>query len=202
MSKKNWTYIGFFVVLVVGFYFALMALVPDLAKKRVPPISYVRPFAFTNQYGEPFTEKNVAGKVYVAEYFFTTCKSICPVMNTNMKKVFDEFKGEKNFLILSHTSTPDIDSVSLLKKYADSMGVNNANWIFLTGRKDSLYQTARISYAIDDPNNNVKNIKDDFLHTQFWALIDKNGDVRKIYDGLKPSEVKMLISDIKEMLKE
>lgn len=202
MSKKNWIYIGFFAVLVVGFYFALMALVPDLAKKRVPPISYVRPFAFTNQYGQPFTEKEVAGKVYVAEYFFTTCKSICPVMNTNMKKVFDEFKGEKNFLILSHSSTPDIDSVSLLRKYADSMGVNNANWVFLTGRKDSLYQTARISYAIDDPNNNVKDIKDDFLHTQFWALVDKNGDVRKIYDGLKPSEVKMLISDIKEMLKE
>lgn len=202
MSKKNWIYIGFFAVLVVGFYFALMALVPDLAKKRVPPISYVRPFAFTNQYGQPFTEKEVAGKVYVAEYFFTTCKSICPVMNTNMKKVFDEFKGEKDFLILSHSSTPDIDSVSLLRKYADSMGVNNANWVFLTGRKDSLYQTARISYAIDDPNNNVKDIKDDFLHTQFWALVDKNGDVRKIYDGLKPSEVKMLISDIKEMLKE
>ncbi|MBL7738360.1 MAG: SCO family protein [Chitinophagaceae bacterium] len=202
MSRKNWIYIGFFTVLVVCFYFVLMALVPDLAKKRTPPISYVRPFSFTNQYGQSFTEKDVAGKVYVAEYFFTTCKSICPVMNNNMRKVFDEFREEKSFLIVSHSSTPEIDSVPVLQKYADSMGVNQANWIFLTGRKDSLYQTARISYAIDDPNNNVKDIKDDFLHTQFWALVDKNGDVRKIYDGLKPSEVSLMMRDIKKLLKE
>lgn len=202
MTKKNWIYIGFFAVLVVAFYFVLTALIPDFGKKKVPPVSYVRPFAFTDQYGKPFTEKDVAGKVYVAEYFFTTCKSICPIMNTNMKKVYDEFKDEKDFLILSHTSTPDIDSVSILKKYADSMGVSTSGWIFLTGRKDSLYNTARISYVIDDPNNNVVDIKDDFLHTQFWALVDKNGDVRKIYDGLKQSEVQLLISDIKKLLKE
>ena len=202
MTKKNWIYIGFFAVLIVAFYFVLTALIPDFGKKKMPPISYIRPFSFTSQYGKPFTEKDVAGKVYVAEYFFTTCKSICPIMNTNMRKVYDKFKDEKGFLILSHTSTPAIDSVPVLKKYADSMGVSSSNWIFLTGRKDSLYNMARVSYVIADPNNNLIDINDDFLHTQFWALVDKNGDVRKIYDGLKQSEVQLMISDIKKLLKE
>ena len=82
------------------------------------------------------------------------------------------------------------------------MGVNTSQWIFLTGRKDSLYNMARISYTIDDPANNLKNIEDDFLHTQFWALVDKNGDVKKIYDGLKESEVNELIKDANKLLKE
>lgn len=202
MKKKNWIYIGFFAALVISFYFVLTALIPDFGKKRVPPVSYVRPFAFANQYGEQMTDKDVAGKVYVAEYFFTTCKSICPIMNNNMRQVYNEFKNEKDFLILSHTSTPEIDSVPVLKKYADSMGVSSSNWFFLTGRKDSLYNMARISYAIDDPNNNVKDISDDFLHTQFWALVDRNGDVRKIYDGLKQKEIQRLIIDIKKLLRE
>ncbi|HEY6504720.1 MAG TPA: SCO family protein, partial [Chitinophagaceae bacterium] len=171
-------------------------------KPKSPPLSYVRPFSFIDQDGNRFTEKSVAGKVYVAEYFFTTCKSICPIMNNNMRKVFEQFKNEKDFLILSHSSTPEIDSVPVLKRYSDSMGVSSANWIFLTGRKDSLYNMARVSYVIDDPNNNVVDINDDFLHTQFWALVDKKGDVRKIYDGLKGSEVNALIADIKKLLKE
>jgi protein SCO1/2 len=201
MSKKNWIYIGFFTALVIVFYFVLTGLVPEFGK-RTTSISYVRPFAFTNQDGKTFTEKDVAGKVFVAEYFFTTCKSICPIMNNNMRSVYDVFKNEKNFMILSHSSTPDIDSVPVLKRYADSMGVSSSHWVFLTGSKDSLYNMARVSYVIDDPNNHVVNIKDDFIHTQFWALVDKNGDVRKIYDGLKESEVSALIKDIKKLLKD
>jgi protein SCO1/2 len=203
MSKKNVFYIGFFLTLVIVFYFVLTALVPDFGKKRIPAISYVRPFSFKTQEGKTFTDKDVAGKVYVAEFFFTTCKSICPIMNNNMRQVYEEFKNEKDFLILSHTCDPDNDSVPRLKKYADSMGVSPARWIFLTGRKDSLYTMARVSYVIDDPNNNLVNIKDDFLHTQLWAVVDKNGNVRKrIYDGLKQSEIKAMIADIKELLKE
>jgi protein SCO1 len=138
----------------------------------------------------------------VAEYFFTTCKGICPKMNNNMRLVYDRFKNENNFLILSHTCDPETDSAAQLKHYSDSMKVNTSHWIFLTGRKDSLYTMARISYTIDDPANNLKSIDDDFLHTQFWALVDKNGDVRKIYDGLKQSEVKQLIRDIDKLLDE
>jgi len=203
MSKKNAFYIGFFITLIIVFYFVLTALIPDFGKKKIAAISYVRPFSFTTQEGKRFTEKDVAGKVYVAEFFFTTCKSICPIMNNNMRQVYEKFKNEKDFLILSHTCDPDNDSVPRLKRYADSMGVSSSRWIFLTGRKDSLYTMARISYVIDDPNNNVVNIKDDFLHTQLWAVVDKKGNVRKrIYDGLKQSEVTAMIADIEELLKE
>src|SRR5258705_8188569 len=117
MYKKRWIYIGFFTLLVIGFYFVLTALIADFNKKRIPPVSYVRPFAFTDQDGKIFTEKDIAGKVCVAEYFFTTCQGICPIMNANMKKVYEEFKHEKDFLILSHTSDPGTDSAIRLKKY-------------------------------------------------------------------------------------
>jgi protein SCO1/2 len=194
-------YIGFFAILLIGFWTALVSLIPDFGKKRMPPISYVRPFTFTNQHGQTVTEKDLAGKVYVAEFFFTTCKGICPIMNTNMKMVHDEFKNEKGFAILSHTSDPDIDSPPVLKRYADSMNVS-PNWIFLTGRKDSLYRMARVSYVIDNPDNNLTDISQQFLHTQNWALVDKNGDVRKVYDGLKKNEVKLLIQDIRKLLRD
>ena len=123
-------------------------------------------------------------------------------MNNNLNLVYEKLKSEKDFLILSHTCDPETDSVPQMKKYADSMRVNTQQWVFLTGRKDSLYTAARISYTIDDPVNNLKSIEDDFLHTQFWALVDRNGDVRKIYDGLKESEVKELIKDAEKLLKD
>ena len=201
MSGKRLFYIGFFAALVLVFYFVLTSLLPEWGKTRIPPVSFIRPFAFINQDGKTITEKNVAGKVYVAEYFFTTCKGICPRMNRNMKRVYDRFKNENDFLILSHTCNPEEDSATQLKKYADSMGVNTDRWIFLTGRKDSLYTMARVSYTIDDPANNLKSIDDDFLHTQFWALVDRNGDVKKIYDALKDSEVDLLMRDIEKTLK-
>lgn len=202
MSKKRVFYIGFFVLLAVVFYFTLAKIIPGFTKKGVAPISFVRPFAFRDQDGKLVTEKDVAGKVYVAEYFFTTCKGICPKMNNNMKLVYEKLKGEKDFLILSHTCDPETDSVAQMKKYADSLGVNTKKWMFLTGRKDSLYNMARVSYTIDDPVNNLKSIDDDFLHTQFWALVDKEGNVKKIYDGLKESEVRELIKDAERLLKE
>ena len=202
MSKKGLLYIGFFTVLVVGFYFIITRLIPEFSKGGVAPVSYIRPFAFTNQDGKTITEKDVAGKVFVAEYFFTTCKGICPRMNNNMKQVYERLKDEKDFLILSHTCDPETDSAAKLKHYSDSMGVNTSRWMFLTGRKDSLYTMARVSYTIDDPANNLKNIEDDFLHTQFWALVNRKGDVKKIYDGLKESEVKELIKDAISMMKE
>ena len=202
MSKKTVFYIVFFSVLIVGFYFILTSLVPEFGKKKIPAVSYVRPFAFINQDGKTITNKDIAGKVYVDAYFFTTCKGICPKMNNNMKQVYERFKNENDFLILSHTCDPEQDSAAQLKKYSDSLGVNTSRWMFLTGRKDSLYTMARISYTIDDPANNLKSIDDDFLHTQFWALVDRNGDVRKIYDGLKQNEINELIRDIKKMLKE
>ncbi len=202
MSKKKIFYISFFVFLALAFYFVLTTINPEMGKKRLPPISYVRPFSFVNQDGKMISNKDVEGKVYVAEFFFTTCPGICPDMNNNMRTVYEKFRDEPDFLILAHTSDPDNDSVSNLKYYADSMKVNTDKWIFLTGRKDSLYHMARVSYTIDDPANNLKSIEDDFLHTQFWALVDKKGNVKKIYDGLKKKEVRALVSDIRKLLKE
>lgn len=202
MSKKKMFYIGFFIVLALVFYFTLTLIIPGFGKVKSPRISFVQPFSFTNQDGKTVTEKDVAGKVFVAEFFFTHCDGICPIMNNNMRLVYNQFKNDSNFLILSHTSDPERDSVMQMKHYADSMKVDTRKWIFLTGRKDSLYKAARISYTIDDPKNNLKNIDDQFVHSQFWALVDKNGDVRKVFEGIKESEVKSLIKDAKRLLKE
>ena len=140
--------------------------------------------------------------MYIAEYFFTTCKGICPKMNTNMKKLYEKFKNEKGFLILSHTVDPETDTVARMKRYADSLGANTGNWWFLTGKKDSLYRAARISYLLDDPKNSNDKIEDQFIHTQFFALVDKSGRVRKIYDGLKKDELDELEKDIPKLLNE
>jgi len=202
MSKKRIFYTGFFAVLAVGFYFVLTLIIPDFGKKQSPPISYVRPFSFMDQDGKTVTEKDMAGKVFVAEFFFTTCKGICPKMNNNMRLVYQELKDQDDFFILSHTCDPENDSVQQMKKYADSLGVDTKKWIFLTGGKKELYDAARLAYTIDDPANNLKSIDDDFLHTQFWALVDRNGDVKKIYDGLKESEVRQLVRDARKLLKQ
>ena len=202
MNRKTLFYLLFFSVLVLGFFFVLSKVIPGFANTRFPPLGYVESFAFTNQDGKTITQKDVAGKIYVANYFFTTCKGICPRMNNNMRKVYDRFKNEPGFLILSHTCDPATDSVARLKRYADSMGVSTDRWMFLTGRKDSLYYMARLSYKIDDPANNLRDINSDFLHTQFFALVDKKGEVKKVYDGLKESELTSMIGDIKKLLKE
>jgi protein SCO1/2 len=202
MSRKRIFYIIFFSVLVLGFFGTLAAVVPGFIKPKMPPIGTVQPFFFTNQDGKIVTEKDFQGKVTAVNYFFTSCRSVCPKMNNNLKPVYEAFRNEPDFFILSYTSDPERDSASRLKHYADSMGVDTKKWIFLTGRKDSLYSLARHSYKIDDPKNFVSNPQDDFLHTQFIALVNRKGQVVKIYDGIKPSEVEQMQSEIKKLLKE
>lgn len=202
MKKKGLIYLGFFLFLVGVFYFGLF-YDNDNWKSKLPTLSYVKPFSFTNQDSVTVTEKDLHGKVVVVNYFFVTCKGICPPMNNNMRKVYDMFKDEPDFMILTHTCQPEKDSVAKLKWYADSMKVDTKKWVFVTGRKDSLYSMARSSYLLDDPKNAVTNIEDDFIHTQFFALVDKSGNIRgQIYDGLKPDEVEMLKQNIKILLKE
>jgi len=201
MSKKKLFYIIFFSALVVGFFVIMSFIIPGFTKPGIPPISRVKPFSFVNQDGQAVTEKSLEGKVAVVEYFFTTCKGICPRLNNNLRTVYNEFKNQKDFIILSHTSDPQTDSATRLKQFADSMRVDTKKWIFLTGKKDSLYAMARYSYKIDDPANNPQNADDDFLHTQFIALVNKKGDVIKIYDGLKQSEMSEMKKKIAELLK-
>jgi protein SCO1/2 len=201
MSKKAWLYGGFFVALLAGFYIVLMSTT-DFGNVKLPVLNTIHPFSFTMQDGKTITEKDVQGKVYVAEYFFTTCKGICPKMNKNMKVVYEALKSEPGFLILSHTVDPETDSVPVLRRYADSIGASKDNWWFLTGAKESLYKSARESYLLDDPKNSSKNISDQFIHTQFFALVDHQGRVRGIYDGLKQDEVSQLIDDVHKTLNE
>jgi len=202
MPTKTKFYLLFFTILLLAFYYFVFRGT-DNWKVKMPVLSYVQPFSFTNQDGAAVTDKNLLNKITVVEYFFTTCKGICPKLNTNMKQVYEIYKNEPDFQILSHTCNPDTDSVSVLKHYSDSLQVNTKKWIFLTGRKDSLYQMARGSYLLDDPKNNVEKIEDQFIHTQFFALVDRQGKVRgKIYDGLKMLEVEQLKHDISKLLKE
>jgi len=201
MSKKKLFYIIFFSALVVGFFVVMSFIIPGFTKPGIPPISSVKPFSFINQDGQVISEKNLEGKVAAVEYFFTSCKGICPRLNNNLRTVYDEFKDQKDFIILSHTSDPETDSASRLKQFADSMQVDTKKWMFITGRKDSLYTMARYSYKIDDPANNLQKAEDDILHTQFIALVNKQGDVLKIYDGLKQTEMNEMKKAIAELLK-
>jgi protein SCO1/2 len=123
-------------------------------------------------------------------------------MNSNLRQIYDRFQHEPDFRILSHTVDPGTDSVARMKQYADSLGVSAQTWWFLTGSKDSLYHAARVSYLLDDPKNNDINLRDQFIHTQFFALVDKEGQVRKIYDGLKKEEIQALSDDVAGLLKE
>jgi protein SCO1 len=205
MKKKIIFYSIFFVLLISTFYI-LLSFTKGFFDVKLPVMSYVQDFSFTDQNGQTVTQHNIDGKVYVAEYFFTTCKGICPKMNFNMKGVYDQFKNDKDFAIISHTSMPETDSVPLLKKYEEKMIGSNphyaAKWYFVTGSKDSLYKMARQSYLLDNDKNNSENIKEAFIHTQFFALIDKQKRVRGIYDGLKKDEIARLEKDISTLLKE
>jgi len=203
IMKKVIAYGLFFVVLVALFWFFAFRGTDQLNKSSLTVISTVKPFSFTTQEGKKFTEDSMQGKVCVVEYFFTTCTGICPRMNTNMKGIYEEFKNEPSFMIVSHTSMPETDSVLRMKRYADSMHIDATKWVLLTGRKDSLYMAARNSYLLDNPKNSVQSIDDQFIHTQFFALVDKNGQVRgQVYDGLKAEDLDKLKHDIKDLLKE
>lgn len=162
----------------------------------------VNPFKFVNQLGDTISDKTVEGKNYVVEYFFTTCKSICPIMNKNMEKVAKKIKGDEGFKILSHTVKPEEDSVPQLMNYAKNHGADNSQWYFLTGDKKELYDMARYSYLLNTDTTIQQNIQDDFIHTQYFALIDKNKRIRGFYDGTSDMEVANLLRDIDLLRKE
>ena len=201
--KKWQIYFIFFALLLIVFWTLLNKYTPWFNQSKLVKRSTVQPFSFTNQDSATVTNADMLGKVCVAEYFFTTCAGICPKMNKNMKDIFETYKNEDNFLIVSHTCQPEFDSVFRLKAYSQKMGADNRKWIFVTGDKENLYKMARFSYGIDDPKNAVADIKDDFVHSQFFALIDKNGNVRGgVYDGIKKEEIERLKKDIKGLLEE
>ena len=151
-------------------------------------------FEFTSQFNTRVNSNSVAGKIYVTEYFFTTCKSICPIMNNNLEKVYKKFRAREDFLILSHTVDPETDSVSVLKAYADRRGVVDQKWLFVTGEKKKLYELARKGYLLNAEEGNGDS--EDFIHTQNFALIDKERHIRGFYDGTDSLEIERLMQEI------
>ncbi len=175
--------------------------------KRLPtfgnPGHHVEAFSFTNQEGKTVTDKDLEGKIYVVEYFFTTCEGICPRMNENMSQVYQTFRGQPDVAILSHTVDPETDTVEQLKRYSLKFDANPAQWNFVTGDKMELYKMAINSYlvtAVEDTTQ--KDVMPDFIHSEKFVLIDKEKHIRGSYDGTKENEVKKLIEDIKELRKE
>ena len=157
-------------------------------------------FSFLNQNGEKITQKTFENKIYVTDFFFTTCPGICPMMTKNMHLVQDAFKEDDEVLLLSHSVTPTIDSIPQLKKYAISKKIGK-NWHLVTGDKKEIYSLGRQSYFVENDLGETKSM-DDFLHTENFILIDKNKHIRGIYNGLNKNSVKQLIADIKTLKKE
>lgn len=161
---------------------------------------FIKDFSLLNQNGETITLKNLDDKIIVADFFFSTCKGICPKMTGNMKKVYETFKGNNNVQFLSHTVNPEGDSVSVLNAYSKMQNAESTQWNFLTGDKKQIYNLARESYITDGTKGDGG--KEDFVHTQYFALVDKSKQIRGYYDGTNNAEIEKLISDIKTLLEE
>lgn len=155
----------------------------------------VSPFLFKNQYGENVTEQTIANKIYVADFFFATCQSICPKMSSQLVNVQNAFAKDDSVLILSHTVNPMHDTVEVLKEYAKSYGAIKNKWHFLTGTKKEIYDMARFSYLVNALEDDGS--AEGFLHSELFVLIDAKKRIRGFYDGTDSVAVAKLISDIK-----
>lgn len=156
----------------------------------------IRPFKLINQENQVFTEKDIEGKICVVDFFFTTCPGICPKLTNSMSTIQQEFLDDDEILLLSHSVTPDIDSVSVLQQYAKEKNVNFKRWKLLTGDKKEIYDLGRKYYFVEE-DEGIKKSDDIFLHTENFVLIDKQRHIRGIYNGLSPNSISDLIRDIK-----
>lgn len=157
-------------------------------------------FSLTNQNGQTITQNDYKGKIYVADFFFTTCQTICPIMTDHMYKIQKEIIDDDEVMLLSHSVTPKIDSVAQLKRYAKQKGVNDKKWNLVTGDKKQIYELARKSYLA------VKTVGSgdeyDMIHTENFMLIDKKRQIRGFYDGTKPEDITQLLEDIETLKQE
>lgn len=156
----------------------------------------IRPFNLINQENQAFTEKDIQGKICVADFFFTSCPGICPKMTSSMTDIQNEFINDNDVMLLSHSVTPEKDSVSVLKQYAQDKKVDFKRWKLLTGTKNEIYDLGRKYYFVEE-DEGLKKGNDVFLHTENFILIDKQRHIRGIYNGLDPNSIKNLILDIK-----
>lgn len=151
-------------------------------------------FSFVNQNGDSLSQKDVNGKIYVADFFFISCPTICPIMKREMIRVFDAFKGDTSLLLLSHTIDPEHDTLALLKQYALDLGSDGKQWQFLTGERERIYEMAEKGYyATALPDSTAPG---GFAHSGGFILVDRHSRVRGIYDGTDTKQVDQLIKDI------
>ena len=169
--------------------------------KAYSSIHQIPQFSFINQNSETVTEKTVENKIYVADFFFTKCGSICPKMTTNMGLLQTKFMNDKDVMLLSHTVTPEWDSVPILKEYAKNKGVISGKWHLLTGNKDEIYSLAKKQYFAGDTIGYYQT-GNEFLHTENFILVDKKRRIRGVYNGTLPLEIERLSDDILELKKE
>ena len=171
----------------------------DTTLQYVKKYHTIADFSLTNQNGKTITQKDYKDKIYVADFFFTTCQTICPIMTDHMVDLQEKLKNDNAVLLLSHTVTPEIDTVAQLKKYALEKGVNDAKWNLVTGDKKEIYALARKSYlaAKDVPFS-----ENDLVHTENFVLVDKKKRIRGFYDGTDPKAIEKLMHDIKVLEKE
>lgn len=157
-------------------------------------------FSLANQNGDTITQEDYDGKIYVADFFFTTCQTICPIMTDHMVTIQNEIMDDDEVMLLSHSVTPEIDSVAQLKRYAIEKGVIDSKWNLVTGEKKQIYDLARKSYLA------VKDIGDggpfDMIHTENFMLIDKKRQIRGFYDGTDAEDMEKLLDDIAHLKKE
>lgn len=158
-------------------------------------------FSFKNQHNNIITQKDIEGKIHVANFFFTSCGSICPVMINHMKLIDSAFKNDEALVLISYSVTPWIDSVQKLSVYANANNIQSKNWHLLTGKKDSIYNLARQSYFAEEDLGFTKDASN-FLHTEHFLLIDKTKRIRGIYNGTLRLEMEQLIKDIQTLKQE
>jgi len=166
----------------------------DFSMKHITKDHTIADFELTNQNGEKITNKNYKDKIYVADFFFTRCQTICIAMAYNMSELQNLYKKDTEIMFLSHSVTPEIDSVTVLKEYADRKGVIDGKWNITTGAKTHIYELARKSYfAVLDEGNGDEN---DFIHTEQFVLVDKEKRIRGYYDGTEKEDMEKLKKDI------
>ncbi|MBD2755398.1 SCO family protein [Spirosoma validum] len=157
-------------------------------------------FRFVSQYGDTVTARTLDNKIYVADFFFTSCPTICPKMKVQLKRVYEKFKDKPDVMLLSHTIDPDHDSVSVLKEFADNLGVTGRQWLFVTGDREKIYDIAQDSYLVtaqSDPS-----APGGAVHSGAFILVDKAKHIRGIYDGTTEAGVDQLMKDIDRLLAE
>ncbi|WP_109615757.1 SCO family protein [Sediminitomix flava] len=158
-------------------------------------------FSLVSQKGDTITENSFEGKIYVTDFFFTSCQGICPQMTSNMKIIQDEFENDNEILLLSHSITPRKDSPQMLKAYAQKKGIDDDKWILATGNRIDIYELGRKGYFIEK-DLGINKGPNDFLHSPNFVLVDKEKHIRGIYNGLNSNAVQQLITDIKTLKKE